>query len=143
MSRKQTTAALSKMLERDVLDKAYWASEVTIDYMTEPKRVDYMAYRPQNQTVSGIEKGHFTVYEVKSCVEDFRSKNGHNFIAEKNYYVMPLDVYEKVKDEVPYGVGVYCQHASKKYLTCVKQCKRRDRKHSMSQLLFFMLRSGK
>ena len=82
--------------------RIYWAREVTFDYSTEhPIRVDYMRFKPVNNTVSGIEKGDFYCYEVKSSVEDFHSKNGHNFIGEFNYYVMPEDVYEKVKNEIP------------------------------------------
>lgn len=81
--------------------RIYWAKEVTFDYATSNAvRVDYMKFKPVNNTVSGIEKGDFYCYEVKSSVEDFHSKNGHNFIGDFNYYVMPEDVYEKVKDEI-------------------------------------------
>lgn len=57
--------------------------------------------------MSGIEKVDFYCYEIKSSVEDFHSKNGYNFIGDYNYYVMPEDVYEKIKDEIPYEIGVY------------------------------------
>lgn len=30
-------------------------------------------------------------------MEDFKSPNGHNFIADYNYYVMPADVFDAVK----------------------------------------------
>lgn len=79
---------------------------MTFDYATSNAvRVDYMKFKPVNNTVSGIEKGDFYCYGVKSSVEDFHS-NGHNFIGDFNYYVMPEDVYEKVKDEIPYKVEV-------------------------------------
>ena len=52
-------------------------------------------------------EGDFYCYEVKSSVEDFHSKNGHNFLGDYNYYVMPIEVYEQVKKEIPYHVGVY------------------------------------
>ena len=71
-----------------------------------------MRFEPLNNTISGIEKGDFYCYEIKSSVEDFRSKNGHNFIGDYNYYVMPSEVYQKVSAEIPFGVGVYCPEGS-------------------------------
>lgn len=59
--------------------RIYWAREVTFDYSTtSPIRVDYMRFKPLNNTVSGIEKGDFYCYELKSSVSDFHSKHGHN-----------------------------------------------------------------
>lgn len=40
-------------------------------------------------------------------IDYFHSKNGHNFLGDNNYYVTSEDVYEKVKGEIPYRVGVY------------------------------------
>lgn len=48
-----------------------------------------------------------TCYEIKSSVSDFRSKSAKTFIGNKNYFVMPYSVYQKVKDEIPAGVGVF------------------------------------
>ena len=108
-SRPEITALLSLSVQRYISPhndpRIYWAREVTFDYATtKAVRVDYMKFKPVNNTVSGIEKGDFFCYEVKSSVEDFHSKNGHNFLGDYNYYVMPEEVYEKVKDQVPYGL---------------------------------------
>lgn len=46
-------------------------------------------------------------YEIKSSEKDFHSKSAWSFFGNKNYFVMPLDVYEKVKNEIPANVGVY------------------------------------
>ena len=128
--------------------RIYWAREVTFDYMTtHPIRVDYMRFKPVNNTVSGIEKGDFYCYEVKSSVEDFCSKNGHNFIGEFNYYVMPEDVYEKVKKEIPYGVGVYVpdgMHYKGQWynLKSIKKAKKKDRSRPIVEMLLMMFRSA-
>ena len=111
MNRPETTKWLSKLLEEHIDPKndprVYWAKEITFDYgSVSPIRVDYMQFKPVNNSVSGIEKGDVYCYEIKSSVEDFHSKNGHNLIGDFNYYVMPLEVYEKVMDEIPYSVGV-------------------------------------
>lgn len=93
MGRPETTAELSRMLEQYIHagdPRIYWAREVTFDYATNHAvRVDYMRFKPLNNTVSGIEKGDFYCFEIKSSAEDFKSKNGHNFIGDYNYYVMP------------------------------------------------------
>jgi len=105
-----------------------------------------MQFKPVNNTVSGIEKGDFYCYEVKSSVEDFHSKNGHNFIGDFNYYVMPEEVFEKIKNEIPYYVGVFVP-GGKHYrgewydLKSVKKARRKDRERPVSEMLLMMFRS--
>ena len=62
MCRPEITLSLAKMLEKYIDPhndpRIYWAKEVTFDYATSKSvRVDYMRYKPVNNTVSGIEKG--------------------------------------------------------------------------------------
>lgn len=147
MSRTDTTQTLSALTEYLINPKndprIYWAKEVTFDYTTlNPIRVDYMRFKPVNNTVSGIEKGDFYCYEVKSSVADFHSKNGHNFIGDFNYYVMPPKVFELVKDEIPYDVGVYCPDAQWKALVSVKQARRKNRTRPIAEMLLMMYRSA-
>ncbi len=47
-------------------------------------------------SISGIEKGIFTCYEVKSCKEDVYSGNGLNFLGEKNYIVTTMECYKDI-----------------------------------------------
>lgn len=151
-NRSEITEVLSLATQKHINERndprIYWAREVTFDYDTSKTvRVDYMQFKPVNNTVSGIEKGDFYCYEVKSSVEDFHSKNGHNFLGDYNYYVMPEDVYEKVKNEIPYGVGVYVPNG-KHYLgewyklRSVKKAVRRDRTRPVSEMLLMMFRSA-
>ena len=128
--------------------RIYWAREVTFDYATGSAiRVDFMRFKPVNNTVSGIEKGDFYCYEVKSSVEDFHSKNGHNFIGDLNYYVMPEEVYAKVSNEIPWGVGVLIPYKKNHfgdwyYLKCVKKARRKNRNRAVTEMLFMMFRSA-
>lgn len=151
-NRPEITTVLSISTEKYITPhgdpRIYWVKEVTFDYATSNAvRVDYMKFKPVNNTVSGIEKGDFYCYEVKSSVEDFHSKNGHNFIGDFNYYVMPEDVYEKVKDEIPYKVGVLVPE-KKNYrgewydLKSVKKSARKDRERPVSEMLLMMFRSA-
>lgn len=144
---KNLLIALKKHINPRNDTRIYTAREVTFDYGTEHSvRVDYMRFKPINNTVSGIEKGDFYCYEIKSSVEDFHSKNGHNFIGDYNYYVMPKDVYEKIKSEIPWGIGVFVSSMSETRfgvldLTQIKNARRRDREKPLSEMLLMMFRS--
>lgn len=41
-----------------------------------------------------------TCFEMKITKSDFKSKNGHNFVGNRNYYVIPKNIYPKVKEMV-------------------------------------------
>lgn len=150
-NRPEITQMLSLSVEKYINPRndprIYWAREVTFDYATQNAvRVDFMRFKPVNNTISGIEKGDFYCYEVKSSVEDFHSKNGHNFLGDYNYYIMPEDVYEKVKDEIPYYVGVFVpsgMHYRGEWheLKSAKKAKRKDRERPVSEMLLMMFRS--
>lgn len=151
-NRPQITAILSLSILKHICPnndpRIYWAKEVTFDWATSHSvRVDFMKFKPVNNTVSGIEKGDFYCYEVKSSVDDFHSKNGHNFIGDYNYYVMPEEVYEQIKQEIPYRVGVYVP-AGMNYqgewydLKAIKKAKRQDRNRPVSEMLLMMFRSA-
>lgn len=163
MTRPEKTKLLSNLLENKLrADGAYWSSEVTVDFNTaNRKRVDYMSFKPKNQSASGVEKGIFTCYEVKSCVEDYKSGNGLNFFGEKNYIVTDMKTYKKAIHLVDHGVGAYVAvpmgmdvweyfddtselESDVSYeLKCLQHAREKDRHYSMNVLLFCMLRSGK
>ena len=145
MTRPEITKRLSELTEKLINpnndSRTYWAKEISFDYATSNRiRVDYMRFEPLNNTISGIEKGNFYCYEIKSSVEDFRSKNGHNLIGDYNYYVMPSEVYHKVSAKIPFGVGVYCPTGGR--LESVKQARRMNRQRSVSECLLMMFRSA-
>lgn len=149
--RPDITKGLSLALERYLNPKndtrIYIAKEVSFDHATgHAVRVDYMRFKPLNNSVSGIEKGDFYCYEIKSSVEDFHSKNGHNFIGDYNYYVMPAEVFGKVKNEIPWNIGVYTssliEYNGFLKLELTKKAKRKNRERSCSEMIFMMFRSS-
>ena len=151
-NRKQITSILSFSIEKHINPnndtRIYWAREVTFDYGTPNQvRVDFMKFNPKNNTVSGIEKGDFYCYEVKSSVEDFNSKHGHNFLGDFNYYVMLEEVYEQVKNKIPYFVGVYVPDGKNGQgdwcdLKIVQKAVRMNRSRPVSEMLLMMFRSA-
>lgn len=151
-SRSEITKMLSLSIEHHIDPnndtRVYWAKEISFDHSSAHRvRVDYMQFKPVNNTVSGIEKGDFYCYEVKSSIDDFHSKNGHNFLGDYNYYVMPENVFEIVRSQIPRDVGVYVPDiidASGKWysLRSVKKAWRSDRERPVSEMLLMMFRSA-
>ena len=148
-NRKEITKDLSERLERYINPKGdtriYYAKEVTFDYGTiHSVRVDYMQFEPvSTYSPGGLEKGKFKAYEIKSCMEDFKSGHGLNFIADYNYLVMPKDLYEQLKSQSIlkyYNVGVLIPKEDT--LWCVKKPKETVRKYSFAEMLFCMFRSA-
>lgn len=147
--KKKITVLLSKLLEHYLNPnndtRIYIAKEVTFDYTSNNKtRVDYMRFKPLNNSVSGIEKADVYCYEIKSSVEDFKSKNGHNFIGDYNYYVMPDYVYDEIKKEIPLCIGVYtCDiNSSNPRLIQIQKSRRKNREKSLMEILLMMFRSS-
>ena len=52
-------------------------------------------------------KGIWRAYEVKVTKEDFHSKAAKTFVGHYNYFVMPEDLYEEVKKDIPKHIGVH------------------------------------
>ena len=66
-----------------------------------------------------------TCYEVKIAYQDFKSKNGHNFHGNENYYVAPVELAKRIAREVEPDIGVIAYYESGN-MRIVKQCLWRD-----------------
>lgn len=84
--------------------------EVTIGWYGK-ERVDYITYDT---------KGVWRCYEIKVSKADFHSKAKKTFVGHFNYYVMPRELYEEVKDEIPKHIGVHIGSG------CIKNAKRQE-----------------
>ncbi len=101
-------------------------------------------------------------FEIKQSKSDFHSKNALTFIGNYNYFVMPFNLYEQIKDEISSDIGVYVsidrtefkerktnfgtEHFAEyingfNQLICVKNAKRRDLRADKEVILSSMLRS--
>lgn len=85
MNRPETTKMLSEHLERHIKAydaRVYWAREVTFDYgTTHAGRVDYMRYKPKNNTISGIEI-HDIECERSKARADYNVQSGAEIVKE-------------------------------------------------------------
>lgn len=95
-------------------------SHATSQYLTnEQEYVDYMTI-----TTTGI----ITCYEIKSSLTDITSDARLSFVGHKNYFVMPIDLYNQIQQErwflgklENHTVGVIVLDNNK--LTLIKRCK--------------------
>lgn len=130
-------------LERDIWratnrQGVFGCYEVTIGWFGR-ERVDYMTYDT---------KGVFRCYEIKVTKSDFHSPAATTFCGHYNYYVLPRTLYEQVKDEIPFDVGVYCEavyHDGTEIeygpCECVKRAKRRELAADVNVLKDSIIRS--
>lgn len=103
MSRAETTAMLSKLVEKRLKNRvSYWASEVNFDLGTpRNRRIDYIGFKPFTPGYvlepSSVELGTFSCYEVKSCMADFESGHGLTFYGDENYLVTTPELADELR----------------------------------------------
>ena len=170
MKRKEKTELLRSLLKAKLNSKrgVHSSAEVSLDYGTKNvKRVDFVSFEPRDQmSIAGLETGTFTFYEVKSCREDFRGGFGLNFEGDRNYIVTDMPTYKDLLQHgdlddskmfnigvmvaIPKGVNVLDEFERPNNLTTaiewelvvIKAAHRKQRKRSICELLFCMLRSA-
>lgn len=107
MPRREVTSLLSEELVRLRLTRknaySYWAHEVEVydERKNAMTWVDFMQFEPAGYHTAthpgNVEKGTFTCYEVKSCLDDIKSGHGLNWFGDGNYMVVPVELYPKFK----------------------------------------------
>lgn len=64
----------------------------------------------------GTAKILVTCFEIKITKSDFKSKHGHNFVGNCNYYVIPKELYPDVADLVPEEIGIILYLSAGSYI---------------------------
>lgn len=133
IAKTELTERIEQAIYKETIGKALGCFEVTIGWYGKG-RVDYMTMDF---------KDIFRCYEIKISKSDFHSEHGHNFVGHYNYYVMPKELYEEVKDEISKEIGVYGSYESRDnmYLTLLKKPKKQELKVEMDILKNSMIRS--
>ena len=111
MAKTKATLELEKMIWTATYKQGVFGCfEVTIGFRGN-ERVDYLTYDT---------KGIWRCYEIKVSKSDFHSKAHNTFLGHFNYYVMPAELYEQVKNEIPSHIGVYAEDG------LIKKAKRQE-----------------
>ena len=128
MGKSELTKDIERAIQKET-SKWFGCPEVTIGWYGK-KRVDYMTMDS---------KEIFRCFEIKISKSDFKSKHGHNFVGHFNYYVLPKELYEDIKKEVPSNIGIYLWSGKSIYL--VKKAKKQELKEDINILKNSMIRS--
>ncbi len=87
----ETTKQLEKLLKgKFKIGNDFFVFECTIGWNGR-EIVDCIMYNCQREVYC---------YEIKQSVSDFHSKNKLTFMGNKNYFVMPYSLFEKIKNEL-------------------------------------------
>ena len=118
MTRTETTSALARLVEPRIRRRCrLWAPEVEVPG---GGRVDFMGFQPYGERpdAASIERGELVCYEVKSCMADFESGHGLNFVGDENWLVCPRDLCDRLRERMrlPRVAGVLCPDAGWKRL---------------------------
>lgn len=124
MGRTDVTEELSALVRKRLNRRTpYWADEVLAfpaASRNAAPRVDFMAFLPKwldpyQPAPLAAEHGTFECYEVKSCMADFESGNGLNFVGDRNYLVCERELADRLRDEgrIPLGVDVLVPDAAR------------------------------
>lgn len=100
---------LTLELEKTVYETCIEAGAVAVEEVTMPDDqgiVDTLSYQ---QFADGTIE--WRCYELKVTKSDFHSKAKLSFIGNYNYFVLPLALYQEVKDEIPAEIGVLSYQA--------------------------------
>lgn len=104
-----------------------------------PRAIQNKYHRERLDLCEYDSNGTFRGYEIKRDLADFHSGCSWSWICNYNYFVMPNDLYNKVKNEIPNGIGVWVCYEGCKSMDCVKKPKRRELLCSKEDMLIMML----
>ena len=96
------------------------------------ERLDFLTYE-----TTGI----WRAYEIKRNKQDFYSGHAWSWIGHYNYFIMPKELYEEVKDDIPEGIGVWCIYVQgkRKWMECEKKPKKRELLCSHEDMTFSLM----
>jgi hypothetical protein len=128
LNRTKITNSLSDLVRKKLSNNCtFWAEEVTLDFGK--ARVDFIGFQPhligQNgMCPAALDKGIFSFYEVKSCMADFKSGNGLNFLGDENYLVCERELADQLyqKAMLPSGCKIIVPNKPRTALILAFDC---------------------
>ena len=116
------------MTTKELEQKIYWKLKKLGVYLCfevgMPREIKGMKIEERVDLLSYDTNKIWRFYELKVTKSDFHSKSKVTFLGHYNYYVMPKELYDAVKDEIPKGIGCYV--CSKKFCYCIKKPEKKE-----------------
>lgn len=95
------------------------------------ERVDFLTYETD---------GIYRAYEIKNSVSDFYSDAKWSLIGNYNYFILNSSIYEKVKNDIPKGIGVWLVYENGN-MECVKKPQKQELKCKPEQMMFSLMQA--
>ena len=132
----------TKEIESIAYDYLWKKGRYIICEVAVPRSIQNRYHRDRLDMLIYDSDGIFRGIEIKRNLQDFHSSASWSWIANYNYFCMPLSLYNKVKDEIPDGIGVWVIYDNTKIMECIKKpkyrqllCPKEDMLHAMLQAL--------
>lgn len=109
--------------------------------MAVPLAIQNRYHRNRLDMIAYDTDGTYRGYEIKRNLQDFHSGASWSWICNYNYFVMPNDLYVKVKDKIPDGIGVWVCYENCKFMNLMKKPKKRELLCSPADMQFAMLQA--
>ena len=93
------------------------------------QRISHGRGKPRTRDVT------WRCYEIKTSKTDFYSKHKWTFVGDYNYFVVPDNLYETIKADIPEGVGCYIWDGKVNGFTIKKRAKVSKKPLSDSQMM--------
>ena len=81
-----------------------------------PTYCEQTSCRFNSSSKIGVPKIMITCFEIKVTKNDFKSKNGHNFIGNMNFYVVPEEITKDIAPLVPDDIGILVYYHKGTYI---------------------------
>lgn len=133
-------ALTTKDIER-IVYKHFWKKgwygvfEVAV-----PRAIVNRCHRERVDLLTYETGGIYRAYEIKNSVSDFYSGCKWSFIANYNYFILNASIYEKVKKDIPQGIGVWLIYESGR-MECVKKPQKQELKCKPEDMMFSLMQA--
>ena len=133
-------ALTTKDIER-IIYKNFWRKgwygvfEVAV-----PRAIENRYHRQRIDLLSYDTSGAYRCYEIKNSVSDFYSGCKWSFVGNYNYFILNASIYEKVKKDIPQGIGVWLVYENG-YMKCEKKPQRQELKCKSEEMMFSLMQA--
>ena len=129
----------TKQIEKIAYNFLWKKGRYLIFEVAVPRAIQNKYHRDRLDLCTYDSDGIFRGYEIKRNINDFHSASSWSWICNYNYFIMPKELYYKVKEEIPDGIGVWTVTEKSKDMILEKRPKYRNLLCDKEDMLKMML----
>ena len=133
-------ALTTKDIERIVYKNFWRKGWYGVFELAVPKAIENRYHRQRIDLLSYDTSGAYRCYEIKNSVSDFYSGAKWSFVGNYNYFILNASIYEKVKKDIPQGIGVWLIYEDG-HMKCEKKPQRQELKCKPEDMMFSLMQA--